>query len=453
LWGIPAKNSSSECFTCNRSDRGPEGLRCFTCNRSTSGPDVSRETRPGRAAFDPRGSLSLDPAVAFQTQIRDALDELEAAGLLRHPPQISGAQGPEVEIDGRSVLCFCSNNYLGLANHPDLVAASNAASYDEGVGAAASRLITGTMDAHRAAEQAYAEFVGMPDAALFATGYAANLGTVQALAGPEDVLFSDALNHASLIDGSRLSRAQVHVYRHRDVDHLEALLQDHRSAARRAVILTDSLFSMDGVTAPLEELSRLARSFEAGLVVDEAHALGVFGPSGRGLAAAMGVRPDVIVGTLGKSFGVAGAFVAASEDVVSLVRNRARSFVYSTAPPPMVARAAIAALRLVRDAGDARQALLANANQLRSELRRLGFEVPDGESQILPVLIGENQRTMQLSANLLDRGVFVQGIRPPTVPEGTARLRLTPMATHRPEHIQRAIEAFASLADRSSREE
>lgn len=387
--------------------------------------------------------------MAFQTQIREALAELEAGGLLRHPLSISGAQGPEVEIDGRAVLCFCSNNYLGLANHPDLVAASNAATHDEGVGAAASRLITGTMDAHRSAEQAYGEFVGKPAAALFATGYAANLGTVQALAGPEDVIFSDALNHASLIDGCRLSRADVHVYRHRDVDHLEALLQEHRSGARRALVLTDSLFSMDGVTAPLADISRVARSFDAGLVVDEAHALGVFGPNGRGLAASVGVEPDVIVGTLGKSFGVAGAFVAASEDVVSLVRNRARSFVYSTAPPPMIARAAIVALRLVHDADKARHTLLTHADQLRSGLRELGFEVPHGDSQILPVLIGENHRTMQLSANLLDRGVFVQGIRPPTVPEGTARLRLTPMANHRPEHIQGALEAFASLASLS----
>lgn len=384
--------------------------------------------------------------MAFQTQIREALAELAAAGLLRHPLSISGAQGPEVEVDGRAVLCFCSNNYLGLANHPELVDASNAARYNEGVGAAASRLITGTMDAHRSAEQAYADFVGKPAAALFATGYAANLGTVQALAGPQDLVFSDALNHASLIDGARLSRAQVHVYRHRDVDHLEALLQEHRPGARRALILTDSLFSMDGVTAPLADISRVARSFDAGLVVDEAHALGVFGPHGRGLAASMGVEPDVIVGTLGKSFGLAGAFVAASEDVVSLIRNRARSFVYSTAPPPMIARAAIVALRLVHDAEHARHTLLTHANHLRSGLRQLGFEVPDGDSQILPVLVGENDRTMQLSAKLLDRGVFVQGIRPPTVPEGTARLRLTPMATHRPEHIQRALEVFGSLA-------
>ncbi|MBW1757021.1 MAG: aminotransferase class I/II-fold pyridoxal phosphate-dependent enzyme [Deltaproteobacteria bacterium] len=225
--------------------------------------------------------------MAFQTQIRDALSQLEAAGLLRRPLRISGPQGPEVEIDGRRVLCFCSNNYLGLANHPALVEASAASAHHDGVGAAASRLITGTMDSHRQAEVAFADFLGAPATALFSTGYAANLGTIQALVGPGDAIFSDALNHASLIDGCRLSRATVHVYSHRDSDHLESLLRDHRSRSRRALIVTDSLFSMDGVTAPLRDIATLARSFDAGLLVDEAHALGVFGPNGRGLSAAM----------------------------------------------------------------------------------------------------------------------------------------------------------------------
>ncbi len=383
--------------------------------------------------------------MGFESQIKEALSELEASGLLRTPLRISGPQGPEVLIDGKPVLCFCSNNYLGLANHPAIVAAAEASLRIDGVGASASRLITGTMDAHREAESAFAEFLRAPSAALFSTGYAANLGTIQALVGPGDLVFSDALNHASLIDGCRLSRARIHVYAHRSPSDLESLLERHRAKGRRALVVTDSLFSMDGVTAPLAEIASLARAFDAGLLVDEAHALGVLGPNGRGLAAAVGVQPDLVIGTLGKSFGVAGAFVAASEATVSLIRNRARSFVYTTAPPPMLARAAIAALELVRDAEDARQTLLSHAGALRAGLRKLGFDVPDGESQILPVLIGENDRTMRLSAELLERGVFVQGIRPPTVAQGTARLRLTPMATHRPEQIARAIDAFASL--------
>lgn len=377
--------------------------------------------------------------------MKEALDELETSGLLRKPLRISGPQGPEVLIDGKPVLCLCSNNYLGLASHPAIAAAAKDSLRLDGVGAAASRLITGTMDAHREAERAFADFIGAPAAALFSTGYAANLGTIQALVGPGDVVFSDALNHASLIDGCRLSRAEIHVYAHRSPDDLASLLEQHRAKGRRALVVTDSLFSMDGVIAPLVEIARLTHAFDAGLLVDEAHALGVLGPNGRGVAAATGVEPDLVVGTLGKSFGVAGAFVAASEPTVALIRNRARSFVYSTAPPPMLARAAIAALGLVHDAEDARHTLLNHAATLRAGLRDLGFDVPDGESQILPVLIGENDRTMRLSAELLDRGVFVQGIRPPTVAEGTARLRLTPMATHQPEQIARAISAFASL--------
>lgn len=383
--------------------------------------------------------------MGFQRQIREALAELEAAGLLRSPVRISGPQGPEVEINGAKVLCFCSNNYLGLASHPAIAAASAASPANDGVGAAASRLVTGTMDAHLDAEAAYADFVHAPAAALFSSGYAANVGAIQALAGPGDAIFSDALNHASVIDGARLSRAEVFVYSHRDPEHLQSLLAQHRARARKALIVTDSLFSMDGVIAPLRELHALARDYDAGLMVDEAHALGVFGPNGRGLSAALGIEPDVIVGTLGKSFGLAGAFVAASEEVVTLVRNRARSFVYSTAPPPMLARAAIAALRLVREADHARVRLLEHASKLRSGLAQLGFEIPEGESQIIPVLIGENRRTMQLSAKLLERGVFVQGIRPPTVPAGTARLRLTPMATHQAEQIEQVIAAFASI--------
>jgi len=384
--------------------------------------------------------------MGFQDQIREALAELEAAGLLRRPLRISGPQGPEVEINGARVLCLCSNNYLGLANDAAIAATVAASRASDGVGAAASRLVTGTMDAHLAAEAAFADFVRARAAALFSSGYAANVGAIQALAGPGDAIFSDALNHASLIDGARLSRAEVFVYSHRDPEHLRSLLAEHRAKARKALIVTDSLFSMDGVTAPLRDLQALARHYDAGLLVDEAHALGVLGPNGRGLSAALGIEPDVIVGTLGKSFGLAGAFVAASEEVVMLVRNRARSFVYSTAPPPMLARAAICALGLVYDAEDARTRLLAHASRLRAGLGELGFKVPEGASQIIPLLIGDNRRTMRLSAELLEQGVFVQGIRPPTVPAGTARLRLTPMATHEPAQIERVIATFASIA-------
>ena len=386
--------------------------------------------------------------MGFQRQIAQALADLEGEGLLRSPVEVEGVQGPEILIGGRRVVCLCSNNYLGLADDPSIARAAEAGAAREGIGAGASRLITGTMRAHLEAERALAAFVGAEDAVLFSSGYAANLGAIQALVGRGDAVFSDALNHASLIDGARLSRAEVHVYPHRDLDALRADLEAHRRGAKRALIVSDSLFSMDGVTADVEGLRSLAGEFDAGLMIDEAHALGVFGPMGAGLCASADVTPDVLIGTLGKSFGVAGAFVAGTPEVTTLIRNRARSFVYSTAPPPMLARAALEALERVKRADDARAVLLGHAETLRRELGALGFEVQDGASQIVPVRIGDNARTMRLSAELLQRGVFVQGIRPPTVAEGTARLRLTPMATHASGHIEKAVEAFAAL-DRS----
>jgi len=383
--------------------------------------------------------------MGFETQIREALRELERIGLRRHPKRISGPQGPEIDVDGRRCLCFCSNNYLGFADHPKITKAVREAASGEGVGAASSRLITGTMDAHEELEASLAAFHRLPSALAFSSGYAANVGTIQALVGRGDVIFSDALNHASLIDGARLSRATVHIYQHRDVDHLESLLKAHRRSAGRSLIVTDSLFSMDGDRAPLRDLETLARDHETGLLVDEAHAVGVFGPEGRGLCAAIGLVPDVLVGTLGKSFGVSGAYAAGSNDMVSFLRNRARSFVYSTAPPPPITRAALAAIPLVASARDRREVLLRHAAHLRNGLRDLGFEVPKQNSQIIAVLVGDNARTMRLSAELLERGVFVQGIRPPTVPRGSSRLRLTAMATHRPDQIERALQAFSSL--------
>lgn len=371
-----------------------------------------------------------------------ALDDLAARGLLRNARSVESPQSAEMRVDGRTVLCFCSNNYLGLADDPALLEAARLSLEQDGLGSGASRLVSGSMDAHRAAEERLARYLEEEAAILFSTGYTANVGTLQTLLGPDDIAFSDALNHASLIDGLRLSRARVHVYRHSDPDDLERLLRAHRAEGRRALVVSDAVFSMDGDLAPLAELRALADRYQADLVVDEAHALGVLGPRGQGACAALGVRADVRIGTLGKSFGAAGAFTVGSAAVVALLRNRARSYVFSTAPVPLLGRVAVAAADLVEAADARREALRRHGKRLRAGLREQGYEVPDGETPIVPVLVGDARETMSLSAALFERGVFAQGIRPPTVPQGTSRIRLVPMATHTDAHVTQALEAF-----------
>jgi 8-amino-7-oxononanoate synthase len=385
--------------------------------------------------------------VTLRSHAERELAALEHAGLLRRPHTVEGAQGPEVVVNGRPLLSFCSNDYLGLAADGRLGDAAIDAIRRVGVGAAASRLVCGQMAAHRQAEDRLRAFMGAEACLLFATGYAANTGALPALTDRRDALFSDALNHASLIDGCRLSRAAVHVYRHRDLGHLRSLLAAHRPNARRALIVTDALFSMDGDRAPLEPLRRLADEHDAALMIDEAHSLGVFGPGGRGLCAEAGVVPDLLVGTLGKAFGVAGAFVTAERPIIQLLENRARSYVFSTAPSPASAAAVARAVDLVEHADDRRDRLLQHARRLRQALRDQGWNVPDGDAPIVPVLVGAAAATMELSSALFDRGILVQGIRPPTVPAGSSRLRIVPTGTHTDAHINQLLEAMASLRD------
>jgi 8-amino-7-oxononanoate synthase len=371
------------------------------------------------------------------------LADLESRGELRRPRTVAGPQGARLLLDGRSVLSLCSNDYLGLANHPALIEAARRALEEHGLGAGGARHISGNMVPHRELEDRLAAFAGQASALLFSSGYSANVGVLSTLAGPGDLIFSDALNHASLIDGARLSRARVVIYRHADAADLEQKLSQHRHEGRLALIVSESLFSMDGDQAPLPALSALAQRFDAALLLDEAHALGSMGPAGAGLARAAGVRPDVTVGTLGKAFGSQGAFAAASAPVVDLLRNRARSFVFSTAPAPALAAAGLAALPLVR-AGDALRARLQRHwRTLRAGLAELGYQVLPGDSAIVPVLIGASQDAMAISHRLLKLGVFVHGIRPPTVPKGQARLRVVPSAAHSDEDIAEALRAFA----------
>lgn len=374
----------------------------------------------------------------------ERLAQLTRNGLLRAPLTVRSAQGPVVTIDGRALLCLCSNNYLGFADDPAIVAAMQRSLERDGAGAGASRLISGTMSVHREAESALASMVRLPSALLFSSGYAANVGALQSLFGPGDCIFSDALNHASLIDGCRLSRASVSVYPHGDLPALERLLRA-RPTGGRAVIITESVFSMDGDLADLVALRALADAHDAALFVDEAHALGVLGPGGAGLAAALGVVPDVLVGTLGKALGAAGAFVAGDASVIQLIENRARSYVFSTAPAPSLAAAAVTAVALVQRANERRATLLRHAKTLRTRLRALDYTVLEGESPIVPLLLGEPARAVALAGALREHGCFVQAIRPPTVPRGTSRLRIVPMATHSDAQIDVAIEAFASV--------
>jgi 7-keto-8-aminopelargonate synthetase-like enzyme len=261
------------------------------------------------------------------------------------------------------------------------------------------------------------------------------------------VIFSDELNHASIIDGCRLSRARVNIFRHLDIEHLRELLKRSRGKAKASLVITEGAFSMDGDLAPLKELRALCDDHDCALMVDEAHSLGLFGEQGRGLCAREGVSPDILIGTLGKAFGTAGAFVAGSTELVRLVENRARSYVFSTAPPPSQAAAAMAALDRVIESDDRRSRLFAHATRLRGSLRNIGYQVGDSESPIIPVHVGEPEAVMEFSARLLREGVFVHGIRPPSVPPGSCRLRITPIATHQDLHIDKTINAFRSTAD------
>jgi 8-amino-7-oxononanoate synthase len=373
---------------------------------------------------------------------RCELETLRAAGLQRRVRWIEGAQDTWVTVDGHRALLLCSNNYLGLANHPAVREAASKAAADYGAGAGASRLISGSMRLHRALEEQLAEFKGAEAALLFNSGYHANVGTISALVGNEDAVFSDELNHASIIDGCRLSGARIRIYRHNDVERLAALLAG--TSARRRLIVTESVFSMDGDTAPLAAICEVAERYDAMVMVDEAHATGVVGPEGRGVVAAEGLQDRVALqmGTLGKALGSFGAFVAGSRAMIDLLLNTARSFIYTTALPPPVVAAAAAALSIARTDAERRQQLHDNAGYLRRTLAQLGLRVGSPPLHILPVLIGDSERAVRISERLLSASVFVQGIRPPTVPSGTARLRVTPMSTHTPEDLAFAVDAF-----------
>jgi glycine C-acetyltransferase/8-amino-7-oxononanoate synthase len=374
------------------------------------------------------------------------LEELRASGLYRRLRLIEGPQGPRVTLDGREVLLLCSNNYLGLADEPRVREAAAEAARRWGAGAGASRLISGNMDVHRSLEARLAAFTGSESALLFGSGYLANTGTIAALAGRDEVVFSDELNHASIVDGCRLSRAETFVYRHADLDHLEWGLRG--AAGRGSLIVSDGVFSMDGDLAPLSGLLELARRHDCRLMVDDAHALGALGPGGRGSVAAAGLagEVDVVVGTLGKSLGSYGAFACASAETVDFLVNSARPFIFSTAPPPPAIGAAAAALEILEAEPERVERLIENAATLREALTAEGLAAPSSTTQIIPLQVGEAEPTMRLCELALERGVFAQGIRPPTVPAGSSRLRLTVMATQGPAELRAAAGSVGAAA-------
>jgi 8-amino-7-oxononanoate synthase len=383
-----------------------------------------------------------------QSRLRQRLEQLQRDGLLRRRRVVDGQRGARLNVDGRSVLSFCSNDYLGLASHPDLVAAAQRALAESGVGAGASALISGHAAEHERLERCLADFVGLPRALCFSTGYMANLGIVAAIAGRGDTVFSDELNHASLVDAARLSRAEVEVYPHADLAGLAERLERCESPVK--LVASDAVFSMDGRVAPVRELLDLCERHDAWLLLDDAHGFGVLGEGGRGALSHFGVHsPRVIyMATLGKAAGVFGAFAAGDATVIEWMVQRARSYVFTTGSPPALAAALVESVRLIGQDAWRRTRLREHVARLRAGLRGLPWTLAPSETPIQPLIVGSNRLAVELMDALLEAGLWVPAIRPPTVPEGTARLRISLSAAHESDDVDRLVEALRALAAR-----
>ena len=378
--------------------------------------------------------------------LRDELAALKAAGLYRGQRVVAGPQGAHLTVDGREVIGFCSNNYLGLAADPRVQRAAAEAIEQDGTGTGASRLLSGTMPRHVELEAALARSKGTEAALVFPTGYMANVGAISALVGREDLVLMDRLNHASLIDGCRLSGARMRVYPHRDVARLDRLLQ-RADGFRRRLVITDSVFSMDGDVAPLPEILDVTRRRDALLMVDDAHGTGVLGRTGRGILEHFGLegRVPIVMGTLSKALGSLGGFIAGSQDLIDYLRNRARAFIYTTGLPTACGAAALTALRILEEEPSRLEQLRANSRAVRQGLRELGLTSRDDPTPIIPVVFGRVERAAAAAEHLWQNGILAPAIRPPTVPQEESRLRLSVMATHSPEDIQRLLRALRSL--------
>lgn len=379
--------------------------------------------------------------MSFALAVR--LAERRAANLYRQRPLLDSPQGPLVKVDGHELLAFCSNDYLGLANHPQVIEAWRAGALRWGVGGGASHLVIGHSTPHHELEEALAEFTGRPRALLFSTGYMANLGAVTALLGPGDTVLEDRLNHASLLDAGLLSGARFSRYLHNDATSLANRLD---KAVGNTLVVTDGVFSMDGDLAELPALCAAAKAKGAWVMVDDAHGFGPLGASGGGIVEHFGLGQDdvqVLVGTLGKAFGTAGAFVAGSEELIDTLVQFARPYIYTTSQPPALACATLKSLELLRSENWRREHLNALIKRFREGAQSIGLELMDSATPIQPILIGDSGRAMRLSQLLRERGLLVTAIRPPTVPAGSARLRVTLSAAHSAAQLERLLEALA----------
>lgn len=384
---------------------------------------------------------------AFLSHISETLKEIEAEGLYKTERLISSPQGGLITVGGREVINLCANNYLGLADHPALEEAARKALEPKGYGMASVRFICGTQDIHRQLEKRLADFLGKDDSILFAACFDANGGLFEPLLGPEDAIISDALNHASIIDGIRLCKAKRYRYANSDMADLEAKLKEAREAgARHIMVATDGVFSMDGYLAKLPEITALAKRYDAVVMVDDCHATGFMGPKGEGTPAHFGVDVDILTGTLGKALGGGiGGYIAGPQPVVDLLRQRARPYLFSNSLPPAVVMSGLEAIRLVEEGDDLRRRLFDNADYWRSGLEALGFELLPGEHPIVPVMLGEAKLAQAMASELFEEGVYVSGFFFPVVPRGQARIRTQMNAALTRSDLDRALEAFGKV--------
>lgn len=384
--------------------------------------------------------------VDFDLILQQELQGLRDKGLFRDMKRIDSMQGPVVRIKDKDVVLFSSNNYLGLASHPEVINAQIKAVEEFGAGSCASRLISGNTILYEKLERETADFKECEASIVFPTGYMANVGTISALAQEKDLILSDKLNHASIIDGARLNKATLRIYPHKNIRRLKELL-DKGGSFRRRIIVTDGIFSMDGDIAPLPELVEIAQRFDAILMVDDAHATGVLGENGKGTAEHFGIQKgiDVQMGTFSKALGNLGGFIAGSKSLIAYIRNKSRSFIYSTALPPAILGGCIKAIEIIKREPMLRKKLFYNVKRFREALLNLDFDIMDSDTQIIPVCIKDADLTMKSAEFLLKNGVFAPGIRPPTVPKNKCRIRLSLMATHTKDHIDKAIDVFRRL--------